>query len=72
MSSQKKKRNTNNSNVADNETTKLTQGMPLAKAILNNDSATVGSVIAASLPNPEGVDVQDVIISKSLGEAFTG
>ena len=72
MSSQKKKRNTNDSNVADNETTKLTQDMPLAKAILNNDSATVGSVIAASLPNPEGVDVQDVIISKSLGEAFTG
>lgn len=52
----------------------LLQNMPLANAILNNDPQAVGSIVASSLPNPDSAHVHgdDVIIAKSVGEAFTG
>lgn len=56
----------------DDGSNNLVQDMPLAKAILDNNTSAVGSIIAKCLPNPESVTVDVDKIEKSLGEAFTG
>jgi len=50
----------------------LVDGMPIASALLSNDTDSLAKIIRSFLPNSSSAQVTDVIIKKSLGEAFTG
>ena len=49
----------------------LTKDMPIAKALLENDTESIAYIIAKSLPK-SGAKVEDICIEKTVGEAFSG
>ena len=59
-------------------TLELVQDMPLAMAVLAQDTNAVGHILETHLPaasanhNNNNLQVEDVTITKSVGEAFTG
>ncbi|CAB9503654.1 Protein of unknown function (DUF1679) [Seminavis robusta] len=72
----RKKRNANEKGSAGNDNNRqeslLVAGMPIATAILANDMEALSRTVASFLPNPKAVTIENLVISKSQGEAFTG
>jgi hypothetical protein len=53
------------------DTALLVRDMPIAKALISNDTTSLANIIGSALPK-SGVKVEDVCIQKTVGEAFTG